>query len=101
VQNDPSLAHRAALRPPKIKPPEFSYKVRINNVNRDWLTILMANLSQEAYGLGLRSKIVCEYLGLSTTVEVRCDGSAAACAKFRAHVDWLVEYVNKKITEKK
>ncbi len=61
----------------------------------------MSNLSQEAYGLGLKSKIVCDYFERLTTVEVRCDGSADACKKFQGHVDWLIQYINKKVAEKK
>ncbi len=61
----------------------------------------MSNLSQEAYGLGLKSKIVCDYSERLTTVEVRCDGSADAYKKFQGHVDWLIQYINKKVAEKK
>jgi len=89
------------IRPPKVEPPEASFKSRITNVQNDWLTILMSNLSQEAYGLGLKSKIVCDHSERLTTVEVRCDGSADACKKFQGHVDWLIQYINKKVAEKK
>ena len=36
-----------------------------------------------------------------TTVEVRFDGSADACKKFQGRVDWLIQYINKKVAEKK
>ena len=100
IRQDPGLKE-PEIRPPKVEPPEASFKSRITNVQNDWLTILMSNLSQEAYGLGLKSKIVCDYSERLTTVEVRCDGSADACKKFQGHVDWLIQYINKKVAEKK
>ncbi len=100
IRQDPGLKE-PEIRPPKVEPAEASFKSRITNVQNDWLTILMSNLSQEAYGLGLKSKIVCDYSERLTTVEVRCDGSADACKKFQGHVDWLIQYINKKVAEKK
>ena len=101
VQTDPTLAHREPPAPPVISPPEASYAARITNIQSDWLNVVINSLSQEAYGLGLRSKITCDFSVLPYAVEVRCDGDRQACDKFKAHVAWVIEFVNKKVAEKK
>jgi hypothetical protein len=98
IRQDPTLKE-ADIKPPKVEPPEASYKSRITK--SDWLNVFMNSLSQEAYGLGLRSKITCDFSVVPCAVEVRCDGTADACKKFDAHADWLIQYINEKIAEKK
>src|SRR5260370_42046319 len=100
IRQDPGLKE-PEIRPPKVEPAEASFKSRITNVQNDWLTILMSNLSQEAYGLGLKSKIVCDYAERLTTVEVRCDGSADASNKFQGPLDSPIHYTNKQYAENK
>jgi len=100
IRQDPTLKE-PDIQPPKVEPPEASYKSRITNIQSDWLTVLMNSLSQEAYGLGLRSRITCDFSVIPYAVEVRCDGSADACKKFDAHVDWLIQFINNKVAEQK
>ncbi|WP_316166119.1 MULTISPECIES: hypothetical protein [unclassified Bradyrhizobium] len=99
VRQDPTLKH-PEINPPQIEKPKASFKARISNVDERWLTILMSNLSEEAYGLGLRSKIACDFSQTPIAVEVRCDGEQDACNTFEAHADWLIDYINKTLSEK-
>src|SRR5258708_33639726 len=98
VKKTPSLAHPPPPPPPlppaaKPAPPdEASFQVQITNVPPFWLNILLNLLSQEAYGLGLKSKMVCDFK--ESAVDVRCDGPKKACKAFEAHVTWVVDYVN-------
>lgn len=98
IKQDPSLKEPEP-NPPKIERPRASFKARITNVHPDWLNILMNNLSQVAYGLGLLSQITCDFSVSPYPVEVRCDGSEEACGKFEAHVDRLVQYIDEKVAE--
>jgi len=99
VKEDPSLREPES-NAPKIEPPQASFQARITNVQPDWLHVLMNSLSEEAYGLGLRSKITCDFSILPFPVEVRCDGSKEACDKFEAHLNWIIPYINQKVAEK-
>jgi hypothetical protein len=98
IKKDPTLKEPEP-KPPAVEAPQASYKSRITNVHAGWLDILMNSLSQEAYGLGLRSKITREF-STPAAVEVRCDGSEVACRKFEAHVDWVIQYINHKVSGK-
>jgi hypothetical protein len=61
IKKNPSLAHPTSHpRVPTPKPApvgEHSRQVRITNVAPFWLYIAINSLSQQAYGLGLKSKI--------------------------------------------
>jgi hypothetical protein len=99
VKNDPSLAHPppAPPAPPPKTPtaPEQSYGVKITNIAPFWLHILLNSLSQQAFGLGLKSQLSIDVsTDPSTAVEVRCDGSTGVCTAFEAHVNWLLDYIN-------
>src|SRR5262249_35426296 len=97
VKKNPNLAHPP---PPPTPPPsrapagDWRHQVRITNVAPFWLNILLNSLSQGAYGLGLKSKIVVDFEERPYTIDVRCDGNKAACEAFKAHVDWLLEHIN-------
>jgi hypothetical protein len=95
VKNDRSLAHPAPAPPPKAAPAdEDSLEIKITHIAPFWLNILLSNLSQEAYGLGLRSKLTCDFDETPTAINVKCDGPKNACAAFHVHLNWLIEYIN-------
>jgi hypothetical protein len=97
VRKNPALAHPEppqALPPPPTPPPDHSIQYRISNVSRFWLPPLLSNLSEQAYGLGLRSKLSCVFSEESTAIDVRCDGPQASCGAFVAHLNWLLNHVN-------
>lgn len=95
VRQDPSLAHPPPAPPPKTPPPdETCVEFRITKLAPFWLNIFINKLSEQAYGLGLKSKLVCDFKEIPIAVEVRCDGSKQACDAFKAHVLWLVNYIN-------
>jgi hypothetical protein len=97
VKRDPSVAisQRPSTPSPKPAPPnDKSFQARIKHVPPSWLIIALNSLSQNAYGLGLVSKITCDFEETPTAIDVRCDGSPEAVDAFEAHVQWLLDYVN-------
>ena len=78
VKTDPSLAHPPPPPPtPVMKgapPDEASLQSKVTNITRFWLPIFLSNLSEQAYGLGLKSKLSCDFSVTPTTVNIRCDG---------------------------
>jgi hypothetical protein len=97
VKQDPSLARPDPVPPaPVAAAPEASFQNHITNITHVLLPVLMSNLSNEAYGLGLKSKIEVEFVRGATSykVNVRTDGSKQACAAFQAHLAWLLEHFN-------
>jgi hypothetical protein len=96
AKKNPSLANGAELIPLSVKlqpPPEQSVQFRLSKIPQAWLKICINSLSAEAYGLGLISKLYCDFTEIPTALDVRCDGSKEACDAFKAHLDWLIEYV--------
>jgi len=102
VKKDPKLAYplpRLANPLPQAVPrDEASYQAKITNVSEFWLPILLNNLSEQGYGLGLKTKIICDF-AIPTTVDVRCDGTKSACDAFRDHLDLLLDYINSRSGE--
>lgn len=95
VKKDRSLAHPPPAPAPKPAPPgDDSLEIKITRIGPFWLNILLSNLSQEAYGLGLKSKLTCDFSETPTAVNIRCDGPRDACATFRVHLKWLIDYIN-------
>jgi len=98
IKKNPALAHpppHPQAPAPKPAPPgEYSHQVRITNVAPFWLYITINSLSQLAYGLGLKSKIVIDFKERPYALNVRCDGTKTACDAFACHVDWLIGYIN-------
>lgn len=98
VKEDPELAYPEVQAPaPKPPPPDDrSYQARISNITAFLLPIIMTNLSAEAYGLGLKSKIEVEFKKGAAlyALNVRCDGSRLACDAFRVHMQRLINYQN-------
>jgi hypothetical protein len=97
VKQDPSLAHPspppAAPVVPK-PPPDHSVEYRVTHISPFWINIFVGSLSEQAYGLGLRSKFSFDFGVTPTAVDVRCDGAKSACDAFKAHLDWLIEHIN-------
>jgi hypothetical protein len=97
AKKNPSLANGETASPLSLAhqpPPEQSVQFRITKIPFAWLKICMNSLSAEAYGLGLKSKLYCDFTEIPTALDVRCDGSQEACDAFKAHLDWLIEYVS-------
>jgi hypothetical protein len=97
VKANPALAHpeSSSSPPPPIRPtPDHSIQYRVSNITPFWLGIFLSNLSEQAYGLGLKSKLSCDFSGSLTAVDIRCDGAEAACNAFVAHLQWLNDHIN-------
>lgn len=96
VKRDPRLAFdiRSARYPlpSSDSSDEASFEVEISGISEFWLPILLNTLSEQAYGLGLKSKIISDF-ATPTTVNVKCDGRATACEAFKRNVNSLVEYI--------
>jgi hypothetical protein len=97
IKKNPALAHPPLHPrvPPKPAPlGEQSHQVRITNIAPFWLYIAINSLSQQAYGLGLKSKIVIDFKAMPYALDVRCDGAETACDAFARYVDRLIDYIN-------
>jgi hypothetical protein len=98
VKEDPKLAYpeAQASAPKPASPDDTSYQSQISNITAFLLPIIMTNLSAEAYGLGLKSKIEVEFKKGAAlyTLNVRCDGLRDACEAFRVHLQRLINYQN-------
>jgi hypothetical protein len=102
VKRDPKLAFElppVRYPSPWFDPPdESSFEVELTGVSEFWLPILLNTLSDQAYALGLKSKIISDF-ATPTTVRVRCDGSETACEAFEEHLNSLVEYIRSRRAE--
>jgi hypothetical protein len=88
VQENPSLAF-LSQRPSNAAPTKMArFKRKSQIITALVLPVLMTNLSAQAYGLGLKSKIEVEFIAGRTTyaLNVRCDGNASACQVFEEYV---------------
>jgi hypothetical protein len=96
VKLNPSLAHPVPPPAPTVSvpPADHSVQYRATNIRPTWLNNFVGNLSEQAYGLGLRSKFSFDFTVLPTAVDIRCDGPKAACDTFDAHLNWLVNFIN-------
>ena len=94
IKKNPALAYPPPPAPKPAPPGEFSHQVRITNVAPFWLYIMINSLSQLAYGLGLKSKIVIDFKERPFALNVRCDGTKSTCDAFARHVDRLIGYIN-------
>jgi len=97
IKKNPSLVHPP--RRPRVPTPnpaqgEHSRQVRITNIAPLWLYIAINCLSQEAYGLGLKSKIVIDFKVMPFALDVRCDGAETDCDTFGRYVNRLIAYIN-------
>ena len=77
---------------------EASFEVEISGVSEFWLPILLNALSEQAYVLGLKSKIISDF-ATPTTVNVKCDGRDTACEAFKQHLNSLTEYIHSRRCE--
>lgn len=101
VKVDRALAHPAPQPPPPPppEPPEppaqnYCFQVEITNIPPDWLALVAHNLSKEAYGLGLKSKIEYDFTDIPLALNVRADGSREACCAFETHFTALIDFMN-------
>jgi hypothetical protein len=97
VKLDPTLAHPPPAPPEPAQLPsagEHSVETKVVSIPPFWLTIFLTRASEQAYKLGLKSRILCDFSAVPVAVDVRCDGAKEACDAFLAHLDWLIEYIN-------
>jgi hypothetical protein len=97
VRQDPQLAHAPPPPAPSPEPPppvEHSLAFQVTKIPPYWINIFTNNVSEAAYGLGLKSKIVVELEETPRAIQIRCDGPKQACAVFEAHLNWLLTYIN-------
>src|SRR6516164_8049306 len=102
VMQYPELAHAPPppTSPPKPPPPEeHSLAFQIAKMPPSWITTFTNNVSEAAYRLGLKSKIVVELEETPGAIQIRCDGPKQACAVFEAHLNWLITYINTQPSE--
>jgi hypothetical protein len=64
-----------------------------------WVNIFTNNVSEAAYGLRLKSKIVVELGETPGAIQIRCDGTKQACEVFEAHLNWLITGINTQPSE--
>ena len=97
VRQDLQLAHAPPppTAPPEPPPPvEHSLAFQVTKIPPYWINIFTNNVSEAAYGLGLKSKIVVELEETPRAIRIRCDGPSQACAVFEGHLNWLLTYIN-------
>jgi hypothetical protein len=81
--------------------PEASYSARISSVHPDWVLIVVSLLSERAYKLDLKCKITFDFSGPLTAIELVWSGSKQACDGQQRTVEWVVNYVNKKVASRR
>jgi len=96
VKRDPNLAFDPL--PSLDSKDEASFEVEISGVSEFWLPIVLNTLSEQAYALGLKSKIISDF-ATPTTVKVKCDGRDTACEAFKEHLNSLTEYIHSRQCE--
>jgi hypothetical protein len=94
VKENRALAHPEPAPPPPPPQPDYCFQVDITNIPTDWVTLVAHSLSKEAYGLGLKSKIEYDFSDTPLSLNVRADGSKAACRAFEKHFTRLIDFVN-------
>jgi len=82
--------------PSPAPPGDASLEFKVTRISSFWLHTFLNSVSEKAYGLGLKSKTICDPLITQTpmTIYIRCDGPQKACNAFRAHLKWLIDYIN-------
>jgi hypothetical protein len=93
VKGNPNLAFDLASMSGFDPPDEVSFETEIGGISEFWLPIVLNTLSEQAYNLGLKSRIICD-LVMPTTVHIKCTGTASACEAFKDHLKLLREYIN-------
>jgi hypothetical protein len=94
ARENPSLAHPPYSPSVKTSPSEASKQFTLTKIPPFWLNIFADNISNMAYGLGLKSKISYEFKQRPVALSIRCDGTLAACNALEAHLHWLIEHIN-------
>jgi hypothetical protein len=92
IKRDPNLAFDLPSMSGLDPAHEASFESEISGISEFWLPILLNALSDRAYTLRLRSKLICDF-AIPTTVQVICDGPVASCEAFEEHVNLLLEYI--------
>jgi hypothetical protein len=82
--------------PPPVasNPPEHTEQWRLTKISSYWLPIILDNLSGQAYDVGLRSKLACDFGEVPAALDITCTGPKAACDKFGQALTVLVDFIN-------
>jgi hypothetical protein len=91
VKKDPSLAHPAPnLAAAAAIPDRVISNIKVTNIPQLWLAVLLSSASEEAYDLGLRIRMSCDFSQALTAVSIKCDGPENTSALFEAYLNRLV-----------
>jgi hypothetical protein len=93
VRKDPSLAHPAIPAPATTVPTSTS-NIRVTNVPLLWVSVMLSNASEQAYDLGLRIRMSCDFSQALTAIDFKCDGPENALALFDAYLGRLIVIIN-------
>jgi hypothetical protein len=97
IKKNPALAHPPPHPrvPPKTRSSRRTLTPGSHNQYRAILAVHCRQQPfQQAYGLGLKSKIVIDFKAMPYALDVRCDGAETACDAFARYVDRLIDYIN-------
>jgi hypothetical protein len=96
VRKDPSLAHHQSNPSPAPTPPTHTTSdIRVTNIPHLWLSVLLSGSSEQAYDLGLRIRITCDFTQELTAVDIKCTGPENALALFEMYLGRLIVIINK------
>ena len=93
VRKDPSLAHPAPAPAPAS--PTHTSNIKVTNIPHLWVGVLLSGASEEAYDLGLRIRMSCDFTQQLTVVNIKCDGPENTIALFEAYLGRLIVIINK------
>jgi hypothetical protein len=94
VKKDPSLAHPAPM-PAAAIPDHIISNIKVTNIPYLWLSVLLSGASEQAYDLGLRIRMSCDFTQALTAVDIKCDGPENTIALFDAYLGRLIVIINK------
>ena len=80
--------------PVGIKADDSTLQWRLSRIPSFWLVIVIDNLSGQAYNLGLRNRVSCDFSENPTALDITCTGSKDACESFSQALAFLINYIN-------
>jgi hypothetical protein len=98
VRLNPHLAAPPSFppMPPPVAPKaeECTVKWRLTQIAPRWFSLVIDNLSSQAYSFGLRSRFACDFTETPTPVDITCTGPKDACDHFSFCLNVLIEFIN-------